>query len=170
VNKHEIRPQWLQDHVDHDGDECLIWPFGRDDGGYAGPINGQRAYRAMCELANGPAPTPKHWVAHSCGRGQFGCVHPQHVRWATPKENHADKVLHGTDARGERNGQAKLTEDEARAIRNSFEPLSVLALRHGISESTVSLIRNSKLWGHLEAEEEAAIVWRIYSDGVVSFT
>jgi hypothetical protein len=32
------------------------------------------------------------------------------LRWDTPTNNHADKILHGTTNRGERSGTAKLTD------------------------------------------------------------
>lgn len=105
--------------IPHAGDGCLIWPFCRPASGYGSiTINGvpQPVHRLVCEIVHGPAPTPEHEAAHSCGRGADGCVNPQHLRWATHAENCADMVAHGTSTRGERNPQAKLTEPEVRQI------------------------------------------------------
>lgn len=101
--------KWLLAHVDHQGDDCLIWPRWRGGNGYGFVVasvvgsskavkSGQMnivASRAMCILAHGDPPTDAHLAAHLCGNGHLGCVHPQHLRWATQAENMADKVLHG---------------------------------------------------------------------------
>lgn len=115
---------WLKEHVDHAGDDCLTWPFARTLGG-AGSVSGRAvgrkgnlsASRAMCILAHGEPPTPKHVAAHSCGKGHEACVNPRHLRWATMKENAADTLLHGTrpvlvGARSNR-----LTKLQVRAVR-----------------------------------------------------
>lgn len=82
-------------------DECIIWPFATNEP-KPGLLYGQvifegrvtSANNAVCCIAYGPAPSPEHEAAHSCGKSL--CVNPGHVRWATPKENEADKVDHGT--------------------------------------------------------------------------
>ena len=93
--------RWLLQHAIHLGDECLTWPFARFPDGRA-HMNGRKPTRVMCEMAHGPAPTPQHEAAHSCGKGHEACINPQHLRWATPVENAADKVVHGTVLEGER--------------------------------------------------------------------
>lgn len=106
--------------VAHKGDECLIWPYGRGDDGY-GTLweNGHRhrVHRYACRRVHGAPPTPNHEAAHSCGNGHLGCCSPNHLRWATSKENNADKIGHGTVNLGLRNGMAKLSDDDVREIR-----------------------------------------------------
>lgn len=83
----------------YQGEECLLWPYSTAGNGYGAFYqNGRTTYvhRFVCAEVNGPAPTPKHQVAHSCGKGHLGCVAPSHLRWATKKENEHDKFLHGT--------------------------------------------------------------------------
>jgi hypothetical protein len=48
--------------------------------------------RLVCEEAYGLPPTSKHHAAHATLSGCVGgaCVNPDHIRWATPKENQAD--------------------------------------------------------------------------------
>lgn len=90
---------WLLCHVGHAGEDCLIWPFHRDEKGRARvdvDRHQKNAARVMCEKANGPAPSPEHQAAHSCGKGHEGCVHPGHLLWKTPAENQADRLIHGT--------------------------------------------------------------------------
>jgi hypothetical protein len=45
--------------------------------------------------------------------------------------------------------QRKLTADQAEAIRADTRFLKVIAKEYGVSEATVSLIRNGKGWRHL---------------------
>lgn len=50
---------------------------------------------------------------------------------------------------GEKNKLAKLTEDQAREIKRSREPLLVLAARYDVSIYTIWAIRTGKRWKHL---------------------
>lgn len=138
-------------------DECIMWPFARNEHGYAvfskqrGKVNSCIVARVACAEVNGMPPTPKHEAAHLCGNGSKGCVNPAHLSWKTSSENKADQVLHGTSNHGERNGQSKLTADQARRIRQLAASKShrVVASEFGVSTSTVSLIASGQLWGHV---------------------
>jgi len=108
---------WLHEHANYDGPDCLIWPFSTARGYGNLGFNGELCYahNIMCEIVHGPAPTPAHQAAHSCGRGHLACVHPKHISWKTPSENQLDKRTHGTSYRGGR--RRKLTSFDADAIR-----------------------------------------------------
>lgn len=89
----------------YDGNDCLIWPYARNPGGYGlirieGTL--RLVTRILCESKNGPPPSPQHHAAHYCGKGHLGCVTKDHLSWKTPKENQADRIVHGTSNRGER--------------------------------------------------------------------
>ena len=132
----------------HVGDDCLIWPYSTTKGYAQIRINGRMAlvHRLSCEFLNGPSPTPEHEAAHGCGNK--ACVNPRHLRWATPAENSADRVLHGTHPSGELNPRAKITKAaaiEIRSLRGSEKQVS-LAKRFGISQQTVSQIQSGRLW------------------------
>lgn len=102
------------------GDECLLWPHATDKAGYPRMrVNGRSQYvtRLLCEELYGPAPTPKHEAAHTCGRGSDGCVTKRHLEWKTRAENEGAKIEHGTSNRGARNGRAKLSDTEMVEIR-----------------------------------------------------
>ncbi len=91
--------EYIKTAAQYTGDDCLPWPYGRDSKGYGfvvedGTFTG--AHRRVCEEVNGPPPSPSHHAAHSCGNGRLGCVTPNHLRWATPKENVAEAISHGT--------------------------------------------------------------------------
>ena len=141
-----------------DGDECLIWPFRRDSDGYAkAQFGGKRIFvhRLLSERVNGAAPTERHMTAHNCGNGHLGCANPRHLRWATPKENSADMVAHGTRLDGIRNPAAKLTEEQARAIRSYRGSMTNTALAEsfGISVWTLYAIRSNRIWKCLETAD-----------------
>lgn len=72
------------------------------------------------------------------------------LRYGTQRQNIGDKVEHGTMARGEGHGSARLTEIDVRAIRASTEKLAPLAARYGVSQSTISAIRHRRLWAHID--------------------
>lgn len=141
--------------LNYDGDECLIWPFSTSGGGYGSVTleDGRQGnvHLFLCEAINGPAPSSIHQAAHSCGKGKYGCVTKRHLSWKTIKENHADKIAHGTSNRGTRNGQSKLTDADVRAIRslrgrvNQYE----IAKEYGVSQTTISHIHTGKMWGWL---------------------
>lgn len=111
---------WLREHVAYDGDDCLIWPFcidrrcGYGRLGYNGKM--YWANRLMCEFVNGPPPTPEHESAHSCGRGNEGCVHPKHLSWKTPSQNQLDRREHGTAGNGGK--RFTLTAEQVAEIRS----------------------------------------------------
>ena len=157
--------KFLMMAVVYRGDDCLIWPFHRDHGGYAHinvVVDGRRTIRRpsrlVCEAVNGPPPTFLHQAAHSCGTGNKGCIAPRHLRWATRVENEADKLLHGTRARGEINGHAKLTSEKVYQIRTLLdEGLSqrAIAKEFGVDPSNISHIRRGKNWRWLNVEQSA---------------
>jgi len=74
------------------------------------------------------------------------------LRWDTRRGNHADKVLHGTTVRGERNALAKLTEADVRtvfAMRERGALLSEIASTFGVTAANVSNILMRKTWRHM---------------------
>jgi hypothetical protein len=76
-------------------------------------------------------------------------VNPHHLRWATPTENMADMLDHGTRPRGEAHYRSKLTDDAVRQIRASTEEQSILARRYGVSQPLISNIRSGAGWKHV---------------------
>lgn len=144
-----------QSVVPFDGDGCLLWPYGGTSSGYGlMTFYGKQEYvhRAICEEANGPPPTPQHEASHSCGNGHLGCVSRKHLSWKTPKENSADKIIHGTHNRGERSNFAKLTESQAREILalRGLETQASIARRYGVHRVTVHDIHTRRNWAWLQ--------------------
>lgn len=148
---------WLRQHVSHFGEECLTWPFAIGADGYGrvhrdnnGSIT--TASHAMCEKAHGPKPSKRHEAAHTCGNGHEGCVNPRHLYWATPAENQADRVKHGTSNRGEQQHLTPLTREDVRRIRSLAGTVSVksLAATFGVHQSSISKIIHRHTWAWLD--------------------
>lgn len=145
--------QWIEDHVSHSGDECLIWPFRRNYAGYARHlVNGKDAMatRTMCERRHGPPSTPDLHAAHSCGKGHLGCINPNHLSWKSVQQNTDDRTLHGTNPIGEKNPQAKLSPSDIQEIRQIKKlTQKQIADLYGVSKSSIGFIQNKKRWGHI---------------------
>ncbi len=141
--------------IRHVGDDCLTWPCGKGDQGYGKLTTegGKRtgSHRYLCQLVHGEPPTSYHEAAHSCGNGHLGCVSPRHLQWKTREENEADKRIHGTHMRGERHGNAKLTEQQVIDIVGLKGDQSQLkiAKRFGVSAGTIADIHCGKKWAWL---------------------
>lgn len=139
---------WLRANAGHQGDECLTWPFGGCNGYGNLSVNGQYhyAHRLMCELAHGPAPSPDHEAAHSCGRGHQKCVNPNHLSWKTRSENQLDRTAQGT--RNTWSWRGKLTQEQANQILalKGKKTQAELAKMFGVSRSNISFIHCGKAW------------------------
>jgi len=143
--------RWIVDNSAFNRDDCLIWPFARHPDGRP-HMKGGKPTRIMCSMAHGPVPSPLHEAAHSCGKGNQGCISPKHLRWATPTENAADKELHGTVIRGERHWGAKLNESAVREIRrlSAMRTQQSIADQFGVKIMCINKIINRKTWRHIE--------------------
>lgn len=148
--------QFLLANAAYTGDDCLIWPFARDEHGYAriGGAHGN-ASPHMCRLAHGD-PFEGAEAAHSCGRGNEGCVNPRHLRWATHRENEADKLLHGTRLRGEDIRNSKLSPDQVMSIYRDPRSQSAIAKDFGVEQTNVSHIKSGKTWSHITGHKRKA--------------
>lgn len=149
--------KWLEDHLEYDGDECLIWPFTRGRTGYGQlttrAVRAMRpelqdarskqyitASRGMALLVLGDPPGPKRVAAHSCGNGHLGCVHPKHIRWATYTENYSDKALHGARTSSADNPFAN--QAQVNAVRQLWPTMSItdIAAAFRVSPETIEAI------------------------------
>lgn len=113
----------------------------RDGGRVATPY----VHALILETFIGPRP-PGYCCAHGDGTRTNNAL--SNLRWASPKENEADKITHGTKTFGERNGSSRLTVSDVAQIRNSLETktLSQIAAEFGVCRETVAKIRDQKTW------------------------
>lgn len=148
---------FLEAAVAWDKDECLIWPFGRSNDGYAiasvAKSKTRKASRIVCNLVWGNPDDVQAQAAHICGNGSKGCVSGNHIEWKSPKQNCADRKKHGTEKvpglRGENQPMAKLKENNIRDIRTSSERAVVLAARYKITRQYVYKIKRKEIWKHV---------------------
>lgn len=127
-------------------DSCVFWPFSRSRGYAYTAWNGKyvSVSRLICRLVHGDPQDESMQAAHSCGNGAKGCVNPACLRWATKRENESDKLIHGTNAKGERSGNSKITNVQVDSIREDKRRGNVIAKEYGISAAQVSRIKSRK--------------------------
>lgn len=142
----------------------IIWSgYMRVSLSVGGKSIGKPIHHLVAEAFIGPRPDGLH-VCHNDGNKTNN--HYSNLRYATPKENIADKVKHGTVSsgrkngmntkphrrpRGERHGSAKLSLDQVIEIKEQMASWkwglgAKLAQQYGVSERTISLIRHGEIW------------------------
>jgi hypothetical protein len=106
-------------------------------------------HRLVLEAFNNPCPKGKQ-VAH--GNGDPSDNRLSNLRWATAKENSADRKRHGRDATGENNGSAKLDRGAVKTIKkmkakgfSSYETARLAC----VNPSTISDIWEGKIWKYV---------------------
>lgn len=130
---------------------CWLWTGGQTKGyGAFGYRNGNGyAHRFSYELTYGPIP-PGKMIGHHCDTPL--CVNPDHLFVCTAAENTADMLRKERQARGERAGSAKITENDVREIRSLHrDGISdrSIANRFAISASNVNMIVGRRTWKHI---------------------
>lgn len=86
-------------------------------------------------------------VAHNDGNCRNNKV--SNLRYATMKENSADRRIHGTACLGEKNPNVKLTSSNVEEIRKRLqgsETYAQIAVSYHISKSTIWQIANGVTW------------------------
>lgn len=147
---------FLAQALEHDGPGHVLWPYHTDMTYPTITIDGRprKVARLVLEAKVGPAPSPRHQAAHKPREcHERLCIAWRHLRWATAKENAADRELDGTTARGERVGGAKLTEAKvARILADKRKPKHVApfyAAQFGVSPAAVYAILEGRTWKHV---------------------
>jgi hypothetical protein len=110
----------------------------------------RRAHRIALIMAIGQPTDIALQAAHTCHNR--ACVNPQHMRWATNKENMADKAKDGTAQIGTRHPRARLTEAqvlEIRALKADGHTSAALAESFGVTITHIDGICRGKSWRHV---------------------
>lgn len=132
-------------------DECWPWEGTLDSCGYGKVGTGRfiaGAHRVSYELFKGEIPKGLH-VRHSCDNPC--CVNSKHLSLGTAKDNKKDSVdknRHFSPV-GETHGQAILTLENVKEIRNSnwsFAKGRELAFKFGVGFSTVYAVKLGNTW------------------------
>lgn len=136
--------------------ECWEWTGGFSGNGYGSfkikklPINVSVGSHLFSYILHNGRVAEGRVVMHSCDNKK--CVNPDHLSLGSHADNVADKVAKKRHARGETNGRAKITLDDANDIRDRFKNETItkraLASEYGIDESTVRLILLGRIWNN----------------------
>ncbi len=135
--------------------ECWPWVASKTSKGYGtisiGTKGKRLAHRLALERKLGRS-LGIEWAIHSCDNPS--CVNPSHLRPGGAQENNADKKKRNRcrngDQQKERNGAAKLTNAQVDEIRRLLQKGGLfqwqIAKLFGVSQSTVSEIKNRRHW------------------------
>lgn len=143
----------LQQAAAATGDECFI--IANPDGGRVSvsyQSQPMTASRAVWMIAHGDPGEAQ--ILHTCHRGDVGCASIRHLKLGDTAQNMIDMVEADRSCRGERSGQHKLKEAEARAIRaraRAGENHGALAREFNVSRTTISNIKAGDRWAWLDA-------------------
>ncbi len=141
---------------------CVEWQGMKSGSGYGKvAINKQKylAHRIAYCWANSVEIESANFVCHSCDNPC--CVNPDHLWLGSVHDNNNDALAKGrlkiylghTMNKGSRNGQSKLTEAKATAIRAALaegKTQQAVAKTFGVCQSVVSHINTRKLWNHAQ--------------------
>lgn len=130
-------------------DGCMLW-LKSTEGGYGRFwLKGRLvlAHRLSLIIATGADHLDLD-AAHRCRNRN--CVAPNHLHWATRKENVEDMKKDGTKLVGEKANNSKLTRNQVKEIRWQHATGTIsqraLAEAFGTSQPQISKIVNSKQW------------------------
>ena len=135
-----------------DEDACWLWQGYVNRRGY-GRLSHQGessyAHRVAWELTHDAIP-PGMVVRHACDNPP--CVNPAHLLLGSQADNMRDKKERGRSRGappGENHPKNKLTEEQVREIRVATGSCREIAIRYGVSKSTIVEIRAGLTWRHL---------------------
>lgn len=149
---------FIEQAIKHKSNDCLFWPYSRNNDGYAKirivKRNGKQSYvyatRLICTAVHGKPSKRNHEAAHNCGNGHLGCVNPMHLEWKTHQQNCVDTITQGRSS----NPGARLTEFDVREIRKLITTkkisLTKIAQQYAVNPTTISDIANGRTWSWLK--------------------
>lgn len=133
--------------------KCWIWHGSINRNGY-GYYRGKTAHSVAYRLRRGIIPSDME-VCHTCDNR--ACVNPLHLFVGTRKDNMQDCISKGRQnkavfARGEQQGNSKLTRKEVEHIRGlcaAGHTQTSVAEKFGVTQACISHIVRRKNWRHL---------------------
>ena len=137
---------------------CWFWNAYKNEHGYGHFSIGKKKFKAprmAWELTSGKIPHGL-WVLHHCDNPP--CVNPTHLFLGTRKDNNSDMKQKGRQARGERNGSAKLNERTVREMRRVYAEgnisLKKLATQFGVTFHPAQRIISGNGWKHVPESKD----------------
>lgn len=86
-------------------------------------------------------------VCHKCDNP--ACINPSHLFLGTHAENMSDMTKKNRQTLGGRNPMSKLTNKVVAEIKSSNKKQAELAKIYGVTQPTISMIRNNVRWKHV---------------------
>jgi hypothetical protein len=157
MGQHNLAPMQrvINQSIPEPNSGCWLW-LGTTNGRYP-QLKIKRkniyAHRIACESVYGDIGDLQ--ALHKCDNPL--CVNPDHLYPGTQLQNVKDCIDRGrfkspgpiNPEKGSDRYNAKLTEADALYIRNSSEKGIDLVKKFGVSKTTVSKLRNGKIWSHI---------------------
>jgi hypothetical protein len=132
---------------------CWEWTAAKHTDGYGQfNIKGKlyRANRIAWQLHFGNIPE-EFCVCHKCDNP--ACCNPKHLFLGTHNDNNKDMKKKNRNARGSKNGHAKVTEEDITQIKrmkNIGIHVDDIAVQYGISKWTIYDICRGRIWKHVD--------------------
>lgn len=126
--------------------QCWEWLAGRRPSGHGdfqARSGATYAHRFAYMIVNGAA-ADGLVVRHKCDNP--ACCNPLHLETGTHSDNVSDRVDRGRSAKGSSNGRAKITLEQAIAIRLSPSSPLELSKIYPITARAIQLIKDGKNW------------------------
>lgn len=132
--------------------DCWLWQGAKTGEGYPCMYMAGRSELVSRLVAMEAGPLPKKMVSMSCHSKE--CVNPAHIRlmaWKqiaqeSAKRGNQDSLSKRIKLARHKRSQSKLKQADIPVIRNSNEPLKVMAERYGVSMEAISKIRRGIRW------------------------
>lgn len=140
----------------HVSTPCWIWQGNVDKYGYGyltvmqPKKHKEQAHRVSMFLFKPNESIDGLHVCHYCHTKL--CVNPEHLHPGSAEDNIEEMVFAARQAKGTELPQAILTEDNVVMIRQELKngiPRKTLAIRYGISLSTIDAIAQRRSWKHV---------------------
>jgi hypothetical protein len=131
---------------------CWLWMGGLTKqryGHFRSNYTRYAAHRVSYEVFVGSVPDGM-FVCHKCDNPQ--CVNPDHLFAGTPQDNSQDMAAKKRHMFGEINGNAKLSEEQAKHIlrlKGCGMSKQAIGDKFGVCRVTVAKIWAGELWAHL---------------------
>jgi hypothetical protein len=152
--------EWIKGKLVEENNGCKLWNGANLKGYGLITINGvtTKLHRFVLEQKLQRKIAENMCALHSCNNPS--CCNSDHITEGSNKENVEYKVKcqrqsrgesHSVLMKGEKNANAKLTENDVREIRDATGKIlqSELAKKYNVSRTHISAVQLKRLWGHV---------------------
>lgn len=105
------------------------------------------AHRWIYSYVNNKQLDKDTYICHRCDNTL--CVNPNHLFEGNVQDNIDDRNIKNRQAKGEKHGGAKLTEQDVIEIRSNKIDSKVMAEKYNVHRDTIYKIRSGDSWKHL---------------------